>query len=92
MVKSVLTYNSGTWGLSKTEELSLNAFHRRQLKQVLGVKYPVKMRNSIVYIYTWGESALNTNNAIEVAPARTLPAPSQGYSSEKSNGVLLQAI
>jgi hypothetical protein len=52
MVKTVLTYNSGTWGLTKTEESSLNAFHRRQLRQVLGVKYPAKMRNSIVYIHT----------------------------------------
>ena len=65
MVKSVLMYNSGTWGLSKAEELSLDAFHRRQLRQVLGVKYPARMRNSIVYLQT-GEKPLS----IQIMQAR----------------------
>ena len=46
LVKSVLTYNSCTWGLTKDDEKNLNSFHRRQLRQVLGVLYPHKIRNA----------------------------------------------
>ena len=49
LVKSVLMYNSCTWGLTKNDEKELDSFHRRQLRQVLGVKYPMKMRNEKVY-------------------------------------------
>ena len=34
LVKPILTDNSCTWGLTKTETESLNAFHRRQLKKI----------------------------------------------------------
>ena len=30
LVKPILTYNSCTWGLTKNERESMNAFHRRQ--------------------------------------------------------------
>ena len=49
LIKSILTYNSGTWELTKKEEEDLDAFHRQQLRKVMNVKYPVKMRNSVVY-------------------------------------------
>ena len=45
-------------GPFKSRRMSLDAFHRRQLRQVLGVKYPAKMRNSIVYTQT-GERPLS---------------------------------
>ena len=49
LVKSVLTYNCGTWALAKTEEEKLNAFHRQQLRKILNIKYPVKITNSSLY-------------------------------------------
>ena len=48
LVKSVLTYNCGTWALTKTEE-KLNAFHRQQLRKIHNIKYPVKITNSSLY-------------------------------------------
>ena len=49
LVTSVLTYNCGTWALTKTEEEKLNAFHRQQLRKILNIKYPVKITNSSLY-------------------------------------------
>ena len=49
IVRSVLLYNSCTWGMSERDENGINAFHRRQLRRVLGVKYPTKMKNEAVY-------------------------------------------
>ena len=49
LVKSILVYNCGTWALTKSEEEKLNAFHRKQLRKVLNIKYPVKIRNSSLY-------------------------------------------
>ena len=49
IVRSVLLYNSCTWGLSEKDESRLDAFHRRQLRRVLGVKYPTTMKNEAVY-------------------------------------------
>ena len=44
LVKSVLLYNCGTWGVSKDDQRKLNSFYRRQLRKVLGssghIKYP----------------------------------------------------
>ena len=52
LVKSVLMYNSCTWGLTKDDEKNLNSFHRRQLRQVIGVLYPHKIRNAELYKVT----------------------------------------
>ena len=49
LVKPVLTYNSGTWALTKMEEKRLDAFHRTQLRKVLGIRYPVKITNISLY-------------------------------------------
>ena len=48
-IKPILLYNSGTWSPTKEKEEQLDAFHRKQLKKVMNVKYPVTTRNSIVY-------------------------------------------
>ena len=38
LVKSILLYNSGTWGLTTKDEKDLNSFHRRLLRKVIGIK------------------------------------------------------
>ena len=55
LVKTILTYNSGTWSPTQKEEDDLDAFHRKQLRKVLNVKYPVRMRNKKVYEITQEE-------------------------------------
>ena len=52
IVKPVLLYNASTWGLTKNEEAGLDSFHRQQLRKVLNVKYPDKMKNEEVYKLT----------------------------------------
>ena len=52
LVKPVLLYNSGTWSPTQKEEEDLDGFHRKQLRIVLNVKYPVKMRSKTVYRIT----------------------------------------
>ena len=47
--KSILTYNCGTWALTANEEESLDAHHRRQLRRVIGIKYPTKITNEKLY-------------------------------------------
>ena len=49
LVKPILLYNCGTWGISKKEEDSLNAFHRRQLRYVLKINHPHHISNANVY-------------------------------------------
>ena len=55
IVKPILLYNSGTWSPTRKEENDLDAFHRCQLRKILNVKYPVIMRNSVVYRETGEE-------------------------------------
>ena len=45
LVQSILLYNAGTWGMSKTDEKNIDSFHRRQLRQVLGIKWLHKIRS-----------------------------------------------
>ena len=40
LVESILLYNCGTWGMSKKDESTMNSFHRKQLRRVIGVKWP----------------------------------------------------
>jgi hypothetical protein len=49
IVKSVLLYNCETWGLSKTDQNSLDAFHRHQLRRVLNIVYPQIISNVALY-------------------------------------------
>ena len=49
LVKSVLLYNCSTWGLTKKDEKMLNTFHRKQLRKILGIRYPVKITNKSLY-------------------------------------------
>ena len=49
LVKSILLYNCGTWGVTKSEEQKMDAFHRKQLRRILGIKYPTKITNKKLY-------------------------------------------
>ena len=60
LVKSILLYNSGTWGMTKGEEEKIDAFHRKQLKRILQIKYPTKIKNEILYKKTNEEPVSNT--------------------------------
>ena len=49
VVKPVLLYNCSTWGLTVGDEDKLDAFHRKQLRRVLGKRYPDKISNKNLY-------------------------------------------
>ena len=49
LVKSILLYNCGNWALTKTQEEKINAFHRRQLRRILNIRYPIKISNRSLY-------------------------------------------
>ena len=46
LIKPVLLYNSSTWGLTANDELKLDTFHRKQLRRVIGKRYPDKILNA----------------------------------------------
>jgi hypothetical protein len=48
-ITPILTYNSCTWALTKTELEELEAFRRRQLRRVLGIRYPRQISNEKLY-------------------------------------------
>ncbi|GFS05210.1 endonuclease-reverse transcriptase [Elysia marginata] len=49
LVKSILLYNCGTWSLTKQEEHKLSTIHRRQLRTILNIKYPIVIGNNALY-------------------------------------------
>ena len=48
LVKSILLYNCGTWGVSLNVQQRLDAYHRRQLRRILGIRYPTHIKREIV--------------------------------------------
>ena len=42
-------YNSSTWGLTQKDIKGLDAFHRQQLRQLIGKNYPNKISNQNLY-------------------------------------------
>ena len=44
----VLTY-TGTWALTQAESACLDSFHRTQLKHLLGIKWPQRISNKVLY-------------------------------------------
>ena len=52
LVKSVLLYNCGTWGVSANVQQKLDAYHRRHLRRILGMKYPTRILNEKLYKVT----------------------------------------
>ena len=57
-VLPVLLYNCGTWGATKGQMNKVDAFHRRQLRHLLGVRWPNKISNENLYKQT-GSTALS---------------------------------
>ncbi len=51
-MKSVLLYNSATWGVSKNDQKGLNSFHRKQLRKVVGVHWPHTISKKKLYNLT----------------------------------------
>lgn len=51
-VLPMLCYNCGTWGLTKAETQRLVTFHRRQLRQILGIRWPNIIKNNVLYRIT----------------------------------------
>ena len=52
LVRSILLYNCGTWGMSVSDEDAFDSFHRRQLRHVLNIHYPHKITNKQLYKIT----------------------------------------
>ena len=38
LIKSIILYNCGTWGLTKHQEEKLDTYHQNQFKKILGIK------------------------------------------------------
>ena len=49
LIKSILLYNCGTWSLTKHQEENLDTYHRKQLRKILGIKYPTRLSNAKLY-------------------------------------------
>ena len=47
LVKSILLYNCSTWGMTIQDEQQLDSFHGEQLRQILNIRWPHKIRNKI---------------------------------------------
>ena len=52
VVLPILIYNSGTWGLTKGQLHSLETFHRKQLRRLLGIKWDDRVSNVELYART----------------------------------------
>ena len=61
LVKPVLTYNSGTWGLTQTETDSLDAFHRQQIRKVYKNS---RLRKTVYDVFKSG------HRSVDIAEAR----------------------
>ena len=48
-IKPVLLYSSSTWGLTANDELKLDTCRRKQLRRVIGRRYPDKISNAKLY-------------------------------------------
>ena len=49
LVTPILLYNCGTWAITKKESSSLDAFHRRQIRRLLGITWEDKVKNQDLY-------------------------------------------
>ena len=49
LVKPVLTYNSSTWGITKSQSESIDAFHRKQLRKIWKINWKNKISNEKLY-------------------------------------------
>ena len=70
LVKSILTYNCGTWALAQTEQNKLDAFHRKQLRKVLNIYYPTKISNKTLYKKCNEKTTIHSHIRKSLAPCR----------------------
>ena len=64
-ITPVLTYNTGTWGLTPTEWARFDAFHLQQLRQVIAIRYPQRISNNALYRKcACNPLSLSTNKAL----------------------------
>ena len=49
LILPIILYNCGTWGLTKKNLDSLDSFHRKQMRRVLGIHWPEKISNEDLY-------------------------------------------
>ena len=49
IVLPTFLYNCETWGLSSTAMAKADAFHRRQMRSLLGIRYPDTISNDDLY-------------------------------------------
>ncbi len=47
-VLPVLLFNAGAWGVCESVIKKIEVFHRKQLRRVLGVRWPFKISNKEV--------------------------------------------
>ena len=45
----VLLYNSGTWAVTKSAQERLDSFHRRQLRSLIGIRWPQTISNNALH-------------------------------------------
>ena len=45
----VLTYNMGTWGLTQADLVRIDTYHRRHLRQIIGVRWTNRISNVALY-------------------------------------------
>ena len=51
-VRSILLYNCSTWTSNKSTANKLDAFHRKQLRRVINIRYPKIIKNEDLYKIT----------------------------------------
>ena len=44
LVKSILFYNYSTWGMTIQDEQQLGSFYKKQLRRILNIRWPHKIR------------------------------------------------
>ena len=49
LIIPIITYNAGTWGLTSAQSNKIDVYHRKQLREVLRIKWPNKISNDKLY-------------------------------------------
>ncbi|ETL26806.1 hypothetical protein L916_19560, partial [Phytophthora nicotianae] len=52
LLLALFEVNSGTWALPQTDLVGLESFHRKQLRQLIGVRYPNWISSEKLYDWT----------------------------------------
>ena len=86
-VLPTLTYNIGTWGLTKREFNSFDTFHCKQLRFLLGIFYPDHISNKALYEHTHSRPI----SSCSMEALRTHPKTSTICTSQQSHDSLFQS-